>query len=269
MDRNNKPSMVENNEIEINLFDILLLLKDNFGKILGLALVGAIVALAATMFLIKPTYRSYFTAFINNKSANAQSAEGTDKLNGADLSTSQDLTYTYTTILKSAPLIDKALERAGLSDVYSAGAVLGNTTTSIDSNTQIINLYVTLPSSEDAYRISKALVEVSPDYIADIVEGSSMKIITSPVLATNQYTPDTRKNTAIGFFVGAVIMCLLVMVNHFRDTRIRNEQELENKFGLQIIGLIPNAQSGATNGYYYYRGSRYYHKGDGDHKDEN
>lgn len=263
MDRNNKPSMVENNEIEINLFDILLLLKDNFGKILGLALVGAIVALAITIFLIKPTYRSYFTAFINNRSAYTQSSEETEKLNNTDVTAAQDLTYTYEAILKSAPLIDKALESAGLSDIYSADKVSDNITTNIDSNTQIINLYVTLPSSEDAYRLSKALGDISPDYIANIVEGSSMKIITSPVLATKQYTPSAKKNTAIGFLVGAVIMCLMVMANHFGDTRIKNEQDFENKFGLQIIGLIPNAKSEPKgSNYCYYKGDGYHNKGD-------
>ena len=244
----------DDNVIEINLGDVFRTIWANFGKILLVALIFAILTLAVTMFAIKPTYRSYFTAFVNNRTS---SSEDTTTLQSGDISAAQNLTYTYASIMKSRPVIEDALKKAGLDSKYEYKDISDKITTDIEQNTQLVTVYVRTGSAEESYQLSKAIAEIAPDYIASIVEGSSMKVVTAPVMATQQYSPSVTKNVAIGFIIGMLLMMIIVVVRSLMDTRVKDAAELEARFGLSIIGTIPNyeqaAKGNASKDHYYYR----------------
>ena len=244
----------DDNVIEINLGDVFRTIWANFGKILLVALIFAILTLAVTMFAIKPTYRSYFTAFVNNRTS---SSEDTTTLQSGDISAAQNLTYTYASIMKSRPVIEDALKKAGLDSKYEYKDISDEITTDIEQNTQLVTVYVRTGSAEESYQLSKAIAEIAPDYIASIVEGSSMKVVTAPVMATQQYSPSVTKNVAIGFIIGMLLMMIIVVVRSLMDTRVKDAAELEARFGLSIIGTIPNyeqaAKGNASKDHYYYR----------------
>ena len=244
----------DDNVVQIDLTDVLRTIGANFGKILLVALAFAIITLAVTMFAIKPTYRSYFTAFVNNRTS---SSEDTQTLQSGDVSAAQSLTYTYASIMKSRPVIEDALKKAGLDSKYEYKDISGDITTDIEQNTQLVTVYVITGSAEESYHLSKAIAEIAPDYIANIVEGSSMKVVTAPVMATQQYSPSVTKNVAVGFIIGMLLMMIIVVVRSLTDTRVKDAQELESRFGFSIIGTIPNYEQAAKGNTgrekYYYR----------------
>ena len=88
--------------------------------------------------------------------------------------------------------------------------------------------------------------------VADIVEGSSMKIVVYPTLPTRPNYPSKRRNTALGMLLGAFLMIAYLAIRELLDTRVRSEQELEEKFGIPIIGTIPNFDSAGSKGGYNY-----------------
>ena len=126
--------------------------------------------------------------------------------------------------------------------------------TSIVNQTQLITVYVTMTDPNKALSYANAIVGIAPDYIASIVEGSSMKIATYPVLATKKYSPSNRRNLMIGMILGAVIAAFLIFIRAMLDTRVKSEDDLKERFGLPIIGTIPNVEEAAGNraGYSYY-----------------
>ncbi len=244
----------DDNVVQIDLGDVFRTIWANFGKILLVALAFAIVTLAVTIFVIKPTYRSSFTAFVNNRTS---SSENTQTLQSGDISAAQNLTYTYASIMKSRPVIEDALKKAGLDSKYEYKDIADEVTTDIEQNTQLVSVYVLTGSAEESYNLAKAIAEIAPDYIASILEGSSMKVVTSPVMATQQYSPSVTKNVAIGFIIGMLLMMIIVVVRDLMDTRVKDAAELEARFGLSIIGTIPNyeqaAKGNASKEKYYYR----------------
>ena len=244
----------DDNVIQIDLGDVFRTIWANFGKILLVALAFAIITLAVTMFVIKPTYRSSFTAFVNNRTS---SSENTQTLQSGDISAAQNLTYTYASIMKSRPVIEDALKKAGLDSKYEYKDISDEITTDIEQNTQLVTVYVLTGSAEESYNLAKAIAEIAPDYIASIVEGSSMKVVTSPVMATQQYSPSVTKNVAIGFIIGMLLMMIIVVVRSLMDTRVKDAAELEARFGFSIIGTIPNYEQAVKGNSgkerYYYR----------------
>ncbi|MCC6093976.1 MAG: hypothetical protein LIV24_02980 [Eubacterium sp.] len=244
----------ENDVVTIDLADVFKAIGANIGQILIVALAFAIVTCAITIFVIKPTYRSYFTAFVNNRTT---ASENTQSLQSGDVSAAQSLTYTYAAIMKSRPVIEDALKKASLDSEYEYKDISDNITTEIEQNTQLVTVYVVTGSAEDSYNLCKAIAEIAPDYIASVVEGSSMKVVTNPVMATSPYSPSVQKNVAIGFIIGLLLMMVIAVVRSLMDTRIKDAQQLEADFNIPIIGTIPNYEQ-AANGHsgsnrYYYR----------------
>ena len=162
--------------------------------ILPVAILCAVGIFLVSAFVIEPTYRSSFVAFVNNRTINS---DNTQSLQSGDINASQNLTYTYASIIKSRPLIEEALQKAGLDDKYSYNDVSGGIATDIEQNTQLLSVYVTTKSADESYQLANALASIAPNYIANIVEGSSMKVVTSPIKPTYQYSPNVTKNSSI------------------------------------------------------------------------
>lgn len=235
----------EDDEDEIDISEIFRVLVQHIGQMIAVALLGAVVTLAGTIFLIKPTYRSGFTAFVNNRNGQEQ----TQSVQSGDVAASQSLTKTYAAIMESRPVIEDALKESGLADNedYEYGNIKEAITTDVESDAQLVSLYVTLRDPEAAYKLADAISNVAPSYISDIVEGTSMKIVSDAILPTGQYSPHPMKNAAIGAVIGALLVIILVIVRSLTDTRIKNEQDLQERFGIPVIGTIPNYED-ATNG---------------------
>ena len=214
-----------------------------------LTLVGAALAFLITTTFIKPTYRSGFTAYVNNHSL--YSSSSVDTINSSDTSASQNLVQTYAAIMKSRPVVEDAVKEAALP--YSYREVSGCISTDIQSDIQLVVLNVTMKSPEEAKQLADAIADTAPDYIADIVEGSSMKIVAKPVLPDSKYSPSVKKNTVIGALIGLLLAVAVVVISELTDDRVKSADELEKKFGIPVIGTIPSLdQGGKEKGSYGY-----------------
>ena len=54
------------------------------------------------------------------------------------------------------------------------------------------------------------------------------------------------KNTVLGFMLGLLLMCGIVVVQSLVDDRVRSSDKLEKQLGLATIGMMP-VQSSDTS----------------------
>ena len=226
----------------------------NFVFVVFGTLVGGLIALVITAFFIHPTYRSSFSSYVNNHSA----SDTASTLTSGDTSAAQSLAYTYANIISSQSVLEEAEQKAGLSYPYEGG-LDGFVQTSVESNTQIVNVNVTMEDAEEAYRLAKSIEEVAPSYVANVVEGSSMKIVTEAQMPTHRYGPNMKRNVAVGAALGFLLMILNFAVRELIDKRIKSAEDLEEIFGVPVIGTIPNMQSAGGKKYKYYGGYEKYY----------
>ena len=242
-------------EKEIDLLELFWVVWEHKTGIILISVLGAIAAIVFTFAFISPKYRTGFTAYVNNRTeTNAQAA---DALTSGDTSAQQQLTRTYASIITSRPLIEAAIQDSGLN--YSYGAVASGITTNVETNTALINVYVTMTKKEDAKLIADSLVKLAPDSLSEIVEGSSMKIVSYPVMPEGRYSPSFTKNAMLGAVAGFALAVAYVVIRSLTDTTIKSEKDLEEKFGISVIGTIPNFQEaaeGSGNKYYYQSSSK-------------
>ena len=238
-----------NGNDDIDLLDIVRILWCNLGRIILMGLICSIVVLLITIFLIQPTYRARFSVYVNNRNA----AGTADTLGSSDIIASQSLAKTYAKIILSRPVVEAAMERSNTNKSYDYESIKNGVSSSVEEDTQLVNVSVVMASPEDAYNLANAIAEVAPDYVAEVVEGSSMKVVTSPVLPTKQYTPRPRKNVIIAMTIGMLIMAIYIVIRNLTDNRVKSDIDLEERYGIFIIGTIPNFFEKDNSGY-----GRYY-----------
>ena len=81
-----------------------------------------------------------------------------------------------------------------------------------------------------------------------------MKIIDVPEYSEKRYKPSYLKFGLIGFLIGTLLVIIFIVVRYFMDDTIKNESEIESKFALPILGVIPDITkaSNKSSDYYYY-----------------
>ena len=235
-------------EIEVN---IIPLLKEILMKIWLIVLVGLVVGSSLYVggkIFVKPKYRSGFTAYVNNK----QGKQSTDILSNSDVAAAKQLVQTYQKILTSNTILSAAAESIGIDASYER--LRSKVVTEVKDDTEIISVYVVDYDPQFAFDYAKAIAKTAPQYMAQIVEGSSMKIIDYPEYSDKRFQPNYFSYGLIGFLIGALIVVVVVTVRYFTDDTVKSETELENKIPLPILGVIPDITRAGNKGsdYYYY-----------------
>ena len=233
------------------------LLKKLWLIILAAAILGTLTYVGTRIF-VKPSFRCSFTAYINNQ----QLKTSKEMLSVADLSASKELVRTYSRILTSKALLVESANALGMEeDDY---AKLKNMVSTGESDqTEIITVYVTSGDPRTSYRLATAISEHAPKVISDIVEGSSMKIIDEPEYTTHRYAPSYLLFAFIGAVVGALIIILKVIIGYFRDDAVKTEEEVEVRFTIPLLGIIPDINSSTAE-----HGNKYYGYGYEDYGDK-
>lgn len=252
-------------ETEINIIPILraLLRKAWLIALAGILLAG--VSFGAARIILKPTYRSGFTAYVNNQ----QNQSSRESLTVSDVNASKQILETYIRIVGSNRVLSAASQSIDMDIPFSQLSKM--VSAEAQGETEIIYVYVTAKDPQTAYELADAIAKVSPSHMADIVEGSSMKIIDYPVLKTERTGPNYLKYSILGFALGALIIIIKVIVDYFRDDKVRDEQELDSRFDISILGVIPNLLDDENNpsDYSYSKNYGYYKRTDrGEAKDE-
>lgn len=257
----------ESQEIEIN---IIPLLKEIVKKLWLIILVGVIVGgavyVGAKVF-IKPTYRSGVTAYVNNK----QGKQNTNYLTNSDVNAAKELVLTYRSIITSNTILTAAAKSIGVDLPYEVLA--GKVSTEIKDETEIIAVYVVDNDPQFAYDYAQAIAKTAPAYMSQIVEGSSMKVIDAPEYSDERFKPSYMRFGIIGFLIGALAVIVFIIIRYFMDDTIKDEGEIESKFSLPILGVIPDVTkvSNRSSDYYYYEQNNKTERVDiseGEHKNE-
>ena len=108
---------------------------------------------------------------------------------------------------------------------------------------------------ETAYILANAIANTAPAYMSEIVVGSSMKIIDYPMYSDKRYKPNYIRYSLLGFLLGAVLVIIKVIVSTLTDDKVKSVQDIEDRFSLPILGVIPDVLESTDEkgkGYYAY-----------------
>lgn len=255
MNENTTNEIIEGGTTEIDLLGLLRLL---FGKIwmilIAMALCGAI-AFVTAVFTITPTYTASAMLYVNNSSASVGGVPIT--ISSSQISAAKSLLDTYVVILKTRTTLEAAIEKADLRGKYTYGQLSGIVSASSVNDTDIFRISATCADRDDALLIVDTLVEILPDRISDIVDGSSVRVVDHAIRPSGRSSPSYTKYGVMGVMVGAILSAALIIVQDLLNNTVRDEEYLKQRYSIPILAVIPEAYSSSGSKYKYGYKSKY------------
>ena len=232
-----------NVEYEINVIELFQALLKRWWLILAAVIAGAVLMFVYTRFFVTPLYQSSVSFYVNN----GQRTE--EKISNADISASQSLVETYIVILKYGTTLDDVIKDAKLD--CTASQLAGKLNCASIHDTEVFQVTVTDPLPERAERIAKSIAKILPDKVADVIEGSTVRIVRNPTLPERPSSPHLRHNVAVGVAAGFLLSVLYAGLQFILDDRIRDAAKLlKENYSYPVLAEIPDLMH-ESKGYYY------------------
>ena len=251
------------NHMEEDTIDLLELAKVIWKNILIIALIAALVGSAAfayTAFMVSPQYQAKASLYVNNSSFSLGSTSFS--ISNAELSASNSLVSVYIYILNSRTTMEDVIKEANLS--YTPEELTKMVEAKGINSTGAFEVTVTSTNPAEAELIANTIARLLPDRIAEIVDGSSVRIVDYAIIPSHRSGPSMVKNTAIGVLAGAFLSIAVVVLRFLLDDRskamIQSVDELRAIYpDIMVLAMIPDMRvSDKKNGYY----SNYYEQSD-------
>lgn len=238
-------------EMEIDLIELAKALWQRAWAIgIAVAIFGSLFFFKAA-FLTTPLYRASAMLYVNNGAFSL--GETSVSISPGQLTAAQSLVETYVVILKSRTTLEKVAEEAGVP--YSYEQMNSMIVASPVTNTEIFEVSVTSSKPREAELIANTVAEVLPDRIADIVDGSSVRVVDYAVTPTRKVSPSITRNTALGMMLGFVLSCGVIVILKIFDTTISSVDYLVQNYDLPILAVIPDMFPKKPNDSGYYKKS--------------
>jgi capsular polysaccharide biosynthesis protein len=218
-----------NDEMEIDLRDLLYLLRTRLWIILLAAVIFAGGAGLVSSFLITPMYQSTAKLYILTKSTSITSL--------ADIQLGSQLTQDYMVLVKSRPVVTKIIENLELDMGYEA--LVNIITISNPGNTRILEIRAEYPDAYMAKRIVDEFAQVSRTQIAKIMDTAEPSVVEDGHVSSNPSSPNIKMNILIAGMAGAFLAAGVILVLYMMDDTIKTSEDVEKYLGLTTLGLIP------------------------------
>ena len=215
---------------EIDLKEVFKYYKARIAWIIIAILLVVAIGNIYRIFTRKPLYSSD-TSIILVSSTNQTTA------NYNDLMANKNLVTTYSEIIKSRKVLAPVIENLDLD--YSYGVLKSKVGVSAIGDTQLIRISVSDGKPEKAKKIADEIAEVFIKEVKDIYKLDNVKVVDKAVVASKPYNINHLKDNLIFIAIGLVISCGIIFIVFYFDTTIKTSDEIENKLGLTVIGLVP------------------------------
>lgn len=203
-----------NDEMEIDLIELLKHLLRNIKTILVVTLVCGLITFGVTQFILPKSYISSTDITIMPQ---GELLDYTSYLNG-----------------------NVVLEKVGSEMNIDVDTLLQNIVITRDeSNPYNYNITVTTNNPKLSYRIVKNVVNEFKKSMISELNLSSVTTMNEPQINTTPVSPNVKKNTLIGTFIGLVISVGIVVLRFLFDKHLRNAEEAEMFLGVDVLAEIP------------------------------
>lgn len=238
----------EKDEIEIDLLALALAVWRKLWLVLAMTIVGAAIAFSYAKFLVVPMYQAKAMMYVNNSAISLGNASFS--ISSGELSAAQSLVDTYIVIMKSRLTLDTVNEKIKSVDPecdYTYEELASMITASAVNGTEIFEIVVTNSDNNKAELIANTIADILPRKIANIVEGSSVRIVDYAVVPAYPVSPSVTKYTAIGFLLGGMISVGIIVVMELLNESIRSEDYLLQTYDLPVLAVVPAMGAGTKN----------------------
>ena len=222
-------SNIEQNEIEIDLLELLYVLRRRILIILLSTFLAAGIFGAYSAFLATPIYESTSRLYILTQSTSLTSL--------TDIQVGTSLTQDYKELITSRSILEQVSKNLGLNVTYEA--LLQRVTISNPANTRIIGISVQDVDPDRAKAIADELANVSRDNISSIMSTDAPSVYEYGYVTNRPVSPNILRNIVIGALLGAFLSIAFVSVLYIMDDTVKASEDVEKYLSLNTMASIP------------------------------
>ena len=201
-------------------------------KIIALTTVLAtVVSGIFSFFIISPTYEASTKIFIGKEGAESEG------YNSSDVSMYQNLIKTYSELIKTKDLVNKAINNSEYD--LSVNSVLNGITVNTLTGTQILQISYQSKSPSIAKNMLESITNEFITKAEELVPNGNVKILESVEIPKNPVAPNKTMNIAIAFILGMMVGFGIVFLLEYLDNTYKNKEQLEKDLDIPVLGVIP------------------------------
>lgn len=219
---------------EINLKELFEYFKERILIVFTIILVVLIIGCVYSVFFKTPMYQSNSTIVLVNDDGSSES------VTNAEIQLGKNLVTTYSSIITSRRVLEPVINNLSLD--YSYERLKGLVSVSNDTKTEIIKIFVKNSDAGLAATIANEIVKVFNEEIKNIYKLQNVSVIDKAIESSSAYNINVVKDVIIYLFVGIVLAFATIFVIFYFDTTIKSAEEVENKLGLPVFGIIPKVK---------------------------
>lgn len=218
----------------MTLLDLFHLLRKHLKLVILLPL-ACMLAAGVYSFVVMPnTYSATVSMYVLVQQDNANS----NSLS-SDLSASQMVTNDVATLLKSDRVVNETASALGLDSLKAYKTSITSSTTS-----RVLSLEVTGPDAEMAANVANKMADEVSTVAHDVMNVDSVNVVDSAKVPTAPSGPKRPLYMAVGLLGGLFVAVAIVVVEDMLNTKVRDQEELEELLGVPVIGRIPAMKGG-------------------------
>lgn len=220
----------DNEAIEIDLFEVINVLLGKIWLILGTGIFAALVCFGVSKFIMIPTYESTTKIYILNKTDSSA-------VTYSDVQMGTQLTKDYAELINSRYVLEEVIQKLALSDEYDA--LLGKVSVNTPADTRIVSITVEDTDPVRAMNIANCIREVASNHIQNVMDIEAVNVVETANMPTEKAGPSVLKWTVLGGIIGALLVCVIVLIGYLMDDTIKTTEDVEKYLGLSTLTLIP------------------------------
>lgn len=222
----------EQEEDTIDLLELFMGLLAHWQLIAATALVGAVLAALYTFFLVTPMYKATATIYVVSRNDSV--------INMSDIQIGSALTSDYIKVFEMWEVHEKVISALNLDYTYNQMAEMLSVTNTTD--TRMLDITVTDSDPEEAAAIANEYAEVGAKYISEKMKTDEPTLMSSARVPVNPFSPSKAKNILLGFALGFVLSCGVVVLRVLLDDTYKTADDIRKYTGMVVLSVVPLAE---------------------------
>lgn len=222
----------DNEEMEIDLLELLMVMKKHLAAILLAGIVGLVIMFAYTSFLATPLYSASSMMYVMPDNSNSMNSS---TLN--DMQVGQQLTSDYSSMIKSRSFMEDVIKKLNLTIDYQQ--LLEKVEVTNPTSSRILQVTVNDPNPQTAADIANEVASVAESKLKEITGMQAIKIYEEAAVPDRPSSPSLKKNCALGLLAGIVLAMAVVTILYLLDDTIKTEDDIEKYLGMTTLAVLP------------------------------
>ncbi|MGL5416272.1 MAG: YveK family protein [Clostridium sp.] len=224
-------------EENINILDIAEIIKKRYKIIAITTVIGLIISLIISFFIITPKYETSVKLFIGKSETKINSGYDNN-----EIQMYQNLLSTYSDVITTNDLVQQALNQGGID--LTPQKVLKNLKVTPKANTQIMDI-----SYEDTNpgRAVSVVNNITNSFIQRskiLIPNSNVQILEKASYPQSPVSPNKALYIILGIILGILVGLGIIFVQEALDNTYRSKESLEKDLDIPVIGMIIDYSEG-------------------------